>query len=337
METRKIQENKSGSYLLTLPKHWVKRHSLGRGSIVGLVVDKDLALKIKPPKAIQTQPMETTLKLEDYDFDLKLLSGCVKACYMQGDDTIHIVSDKPINYDLKRKIRAIFSEFSGMELAEENPNKMTFKVIVDSAKIPPELLLRRALTLTTSLQRDAVKSVVERNCELASEVISIGGESLKLYRLMIRQLSLAIRNPNLAKELGLEVFPDCLIRAVAARDISRLAYHATAIAKQTFNLKSEIKKPIIDKLIELSEFVYEMQKEVYASFFKGDIKLSYDVVKKMDKVKELYDKLLVDIMIRHKKDIETAISLSMIVREIRRIAGYTVALADTVLSRVFIK
>ena len=57
----------------------------------------------------------------------------------------------------------------------------------------------------------------------------------------------------------------------------------------------------------------------------------------MDRVKELYDKLLVDIMIRHKKDIETAISLSMIVREIRRIAGYTVALADTVLSRVFIK
>ena len=238
---------------------------------------------------------------------------------------------------IKKQVKNIFSELIGAELVDETATSMTFRILVDPSKITPDSLMRRALTLTTTIQRDAIKSLVEKNLDLAAEVSSRGDEAVRLYRLMIRQLSLAVRNLGLAKELDLESVPDNLLRAVGARDMSRLAYHAVSIAKQALNLKGyDFDKTIMDDLMRMSNTVYDMQKQSYQAFFKEDFRLAYEVVKTMGKVSEIYDKLLLAILSK-KMPVAAAVGLSMVLLDIRRIAGYTVAISDVVLTRHFVK
>ncbi len=54
---------------------------------------------------------------------------------------------------------------------------------------------------------------------------------------------------------------------------------------------------------------------------------------KMDEVREKEKTLLTRVM-NNVKDMDTAVSLSMIARDLRRIAGYSVAIADDAMNRV---
>lgn len=334
MEIRKLQKIKGGSFTLSLPKRWVQSRKLESGEQIAVEEEEDGSLRISPIGAAFERPLEVTLRLEDYS-SLKALEYCVATYYIQGSNRITITSQKIMSAEQKKRLKQVRTELPGVEVGEEEANRLSFQVMIDPATFSLESLLEKASAFSLRLQEDAVKSLVEWNPPLAKEVQERSGEAQRHYRVMIRQVAVASLSRSIADKIGVRNCQECVTFALVARDLSRLVYHSSSIARHVLMLqaKRKVDSEILKAIGLMSEIAYEMQHNAATAFLKKDVKLAVSVLNKMDEIREKEEALLKSVM-EKVKDVDTAITLSIIARDLRRIAGYAVAVADDAMNRV---
>jgi phosphate uptake regulator len=334
LEIRKLQKIKGGSFTLSLPKQWVQSRRLKSGEQMAVEEEEDGSLRIFPMGATLEKPLEVTLRLEDYP-NLKALEYCVATFYIQGSNRMNIVSQKIMSAEQKKRLKQLRTELPGVEVSEEEADRLSFQVMIDPATFSLESLLEKASAFSLRLQEDAVKSLVEWNSPLAKEVQERGGEAQRHYRVMIRQVAVASLSRTIADKIGVRNCQECVTFALVARDLSRLVYHSSSIARHVLMLqaKRKVDSETLRSIAGMSKVASEMQHNAATAFLKKDVKLAVSVLNKMSDVREKEEALLKAIM-EKVKDVDTAITLSIIARDLRRIAGYAVAVADDAMNRV---
>jgi len=152
---------------------------------------------------------------------------------------------------------------------------------------------------------------------------------------MIRQVALASLSRTVADKTGVRNCQENITFALVARDLSRLVYHSSQIAGHVLKLGAKRKADfaILKAFASLSDVAYEMQVNASTAFLKKDAKLAVKVLTRMDEVREKEEALLKSIM-ENVKDVDAAVTLSIVARDLRKIAGYTVAVADDAMNRV---
>ena len=198
-----------------------------------------------------------------------------------------------------------------------------------------ESLIEKTSAFSLKLQEDAVNALVGWNLALAKEVQERAGEAQRHYRVMIRQVALASLSRTIADKIGVRNCQENITFALVARDTSRLVYHSSQIAGHVLKLgsKRKVNSEILRAFVRLSEVAYEMQMNATTAFLKKDARLAVKVLTRMNEIRIQEEVLLKSIM-GTLKDVDTAVTLSMITRDLRRIAGYTVAIADDAMNRV---
>lgn len=334
LEIRKLQKIKGGSFTLSIPKKWVDKKKLKSGQQMVISEEEDGSLNIYPATALSENSLKVTLLLEENP-NLKALKYSVVTYYIQGANRIDIISKNIIPAEKKRKLKLFRLALPGVEVSEEGANKISFQVLIDSVAFSLESLLSKTSTFSLHLQEDAVKSMINWDFPLAKEVIERSGEALRHYRLTIRQVALASISKKIAREIGVSSCQECVTFALMARDLSRLVYHCSQIAKHVLSLKRkrEIDQEILRSVEELSRIILVMQKEAVLSFLRNDSKLAVQVLRKMSDVRVKEEKLLKEVMTKI-KDVDAAVTVGLIGRDLRRIAGYSVAIADDSMNRV---
>jgi len=333
LEVRKLQKIKGGSFTLSIPKRWVDKMDLKSGEQM-VVSEENGSLNIYPIASISEKPLEVTLALEEFP-DLKALEYNVATYYIQGATTINVVSRQIIPAEQKRKLKLLRLTMPGVEASEEGANRISFQVLIDPAAFQLESLLKKTSDFSLHLQEDAVKSMVNWDIPLAREVIERSGEAQRHYRLTIRQVALASTNKTIAKEIEVASCQECVTFALMARDLSRLVYHCSQIARHVLSLKQKrrISHAIVNLVTELSNLAYEMQRDAVQSFLGKNPKLAVQVLRRMSQVREKEKELLKEVMAKV-EDVDTAVTLGLIGRDLRRIAGYSVAIADDGMNRI---
>jgi phosphate uptake regulator len=235
----------------------------------------------------------------------------------------------------KKRLKQLRTELPGVEVAEEEANRLSFQVLIDPASVSMESLIEKTSAFSLKLQEDAVNALVEWNLALAKEVQERAGEVQRHYRVMIRQVALASLSRNIADKIGVRNCQENITFALVARDISRLVYHSSQIAGHVLKLgaKRKADTEILKAFAHLSQTAYEMQMNATTAFLKKDAQLAVKVLTRMNEIRNQEEILLKSIM-RNVKDTDTTVTLSMIARDLRRIAGYTVAVADDAMNRV---
>jgi phosphate uptake regulator len=76
-----------------------------------------------------------------------------------------------------------------------------------------------------------------------------------------------------------------------------------------------------------------MQRDAVQSFLKRDTSLAVQVLGCMSQVREKEKAFLTEVIVKV-EDVDTAVTLGLIGRELRRIAGYSIAIADDGMNRV---
>jgi len=334
LEIRKLQKIKGGSFTLSLPKKWVDKKKLKSGQQMVISEEDDGSLSVYPITALSEKPLKVTLLLEELP-NIKALEYNVATYYIQGADRIDIVSKSIIPAEQKRKLKLLRLAMPGVEVSEEGANRLSFQILIDPTAFRLESLLSKTSAFSLHLQEDAAKSMLNWDFPLAREVIERSGEALRHYRLTIRQVALASISKTIAKEIGVRSCQECVTFALMARDLSRLVYHCSQIARHVLSLqhKRRVSRRILNLVGELSKLAYNMQKDAVQSFLKKDAKLAVQVLRRMNDVREKEKKLLKEIMAKV-KDIDTAVTMGLIGRDLRRIAGYSVAIADDGMNRV---
>ncbi|MEM2319274.1 MAG: phosphate uptake regulator PhoU [Candidatus Bathyarchaeia archaeon] len=335
MEIRKLQQTKGGNFNLSLPKEWIERRGLARGEEIAIFEEEDGSLRIYPAKMERKEPLEVVLALEDYS-DVNALEYCVKTYYTQGINKINIKSKKNIPVEIKKRLKLLRMELPGIEVAEEKADAISFYVIIDPAVFLLESLIEKTSYFSLQLQEDSVKAILTGDFQLAREVAERIIEALRYYRMTIRQVALSSYNKNIARKIGVKDCRECVIFALVARDLSRLIYHSYSIARHFLSIdeKTEINPEILSMIRELSNVVYGMQRDAVQSFLKKDVMLAISTMKRMSDVRKKEERLLTVIQ-EMVKDARTAVALSYIARDLRRIAGHSVAIADDAMNRIF--
>ena len=334
MEIRKLQKIKGGSYTLSIPKRWVDKKRLKSGQQMVMLEEDDGSLSLYPMTKTSNRAFTVTLPLEAFP-DLEALEYNIATYYIQGADRIDVISKDIIPAAKKRKLKLLRLVMPGIEVSEERANRISFHVLIDPAAFHLETLLNKTSVFSMQLQEDAVKSMVNWDFSLAREVIERSGEALRHYRLTIRQVALASISKPVAREIGVRSCQECVTFALMARDLSRLVYHCSQIAGHVLSLekKRNVSGRALRLIEKLSELTKDMQKDAVQSFLKKDAKFAVRVFRQMKKVRELERALLKEIMTKI-EDVDTAVTTGLIGRDLRRIAGYSVAIADDSMNRV---
>ncbi|MCK4482225.1 phosphate uptake regulator PhoU [Candidatus Bathyarchaeota archaeon] len=333
MEIRRLQHIKGGSFTLSLPKEWVEMRKLKRGEEIAVFDEEDGSLRLYPIKMEREEPAEVVLSLEDFP-EVRALAYCIGTYYIQGINKISIASKKMIPADVKKRLKLLRMDLPGVEVAEERADAISFHAIVDPAAFLLESLIEKTSSFSLHLQEDAIKSIVSNDFQLANEVIERSKEALRHYRMTIRQVALASFSKAIARKVGVKDCRECVTFALIARDLNRLVYHSSSIAMQFLTLKgkAKISREILRIIEDISSIAHEMQSDSVQAFLKKDIMLAIATMGKMSDVRQQEKKLL-KIILKRVKDADLAVTLSHIARDLRRIAGYSVAIADDAMNR----
>ncbi len=333
MDIRKLQKIKGGSFTISLPKDWVEERQLERGEQMAVSEEEDGSLRIYPVSAPLKKNYQVTLRLEDFP-SLRELEYWVGTYYIQGSKRINIVSQQMIPAEQKKRLKLLRNGLPGVEVAEEEAHRLSFQVLIDPTAFALEEMIQKTSLFSLRLQQDAVKSVVEQDFKLAREVMERSKEALRHYRMTIRQVALSSLDRAIAKEIGVKNCQECVTFALIARDLNRLVHHSSSIAGHLLDLKRrEIDPTILEATAEISQVTYRMQRTAVQAFLQRDVRRAIEVMEQMDQVREKEQRLLTRVM-KTIKDRDSAVTLSMIARDLRRIAGYSVAIADDAMNRV---
>jgi len=242
MEQRKIQITGGNSYIVSLPRDWIKTTGLTKGDYLGVETNEDGTLTIFPKLKERTKRV-FTIDLTSSD---SLNNRLLISKYLEGYDIIELVSKDRIPKESRKKLIKTVQNLIGIEIFEETSNKFVISSLIDFGSIGVDKIMKRLFILTNSIFSESVKALEEANWDFAQEIIPREDEVDKFYFHGIRELSEALKMPQLQKDVGIKRSTDILSYITVIKSIERISDYLINILEISIELKKEIPKEIID-------------------------------------------------------------------------------------------
>lgn len=330
MEVRKLQTTAAGTYIVTIPKDWVAKLGLEKGGLVYLELeDADIVLSpVNSRPSSQSRPLRI-----DKVGDETMLELSITASYIQGHDITEVVSKERILPERKGWIRNAVDNLVGVEIAEEYSDRVVLQNLVDPLKFDLAKSMERFSATSLAVLSDAARAFAEGDKVLAQDAYERGYQSTRLYRLLMRLAIQMIRNRRLREEMYGYDIDDALMKIMAIKELGRIAYYAMRVAQHVLEVERRPDQAVIDAVTRMAKTTGEMQQSAFEAFMKKDLGLASSVIGRMDEVRRLYETITVSSF--KGGPASSSLALGLLVRGIRGVAGYTVALADDAVLAVF--
>ena len=328
---RNLQAIKGGSYTVTLPRWWVTKHKMAKGSEL-FVVEDGVSLKLAPMKLIGER-RKAEIELETVE-DTKAVTYLLWTYYMQGADEITVRSRGIMPVGTKKALREVRLDLPGIEVVREDGYKVVFGITLGQDSKLLDNMIREIQDIALSVHRDAIGAVMRGDLALAAEVVGREPEILRSYRAMIRKLAVCSFNSEEAYQSGIKDSRELITYGLLVRDLNRTVYHGIYIARHLEELAQPIEDGVLRSLKRMSDVAYEMQRLSVEAFLAKDYPMALRVLKLMAEVRKIDDGIEAQIL-KGARNIKKAIAGTLISREIRRIAGYSTGIADVASNRVF--
>jgi phosphate transport system protein len=199
----------------------------------------------------------------------------------------------------------------------------------DELKILRERVLKLGCMVENAI-RDSVKALVERDSELAKEVVKrdhlVNALEVGIDEECVRLI--ALRQP-MARDLRL-----ITTAMKITNDLERMGDLAVNIAERAIELNNEPQlKPFVN-IPKMAEITQAMVRDALDSFVTGCSRLPYEVIKRDDEVDELtvrnFEELL-GLMIQDPKIIPLAVKRTYIAKYLERIADHATNIAEMII------
>ncbi|SDY50812.1 phosphate signaling complex PhoU family protein [Halobellus clavatus] len=327
VETRKVQVTGGSTFTVSIPKEWATENDVSAGSVVEFYPEGD-SLFLAP--ANEEERTEGTLDVTDLAGDE--LTRAVMTMYVSGFDIINLESSR-ITTSQRRTIREATQSLVGLEVLEETRDSVVIRDLLDSAELSIHTAVRRMRLISLSMLSDAVDGLAELDTDMARDVIQRDDDVDRLWMVVSRIFRATLRTPKAAEELGLprEV---CFDYQSAARQLERVADHATKIAHLTLELEKPVPEEVVDALYELHEearaIIDDGMDALLAEDGDESTRLANDAresVQLLDERARQIDELLRDL------DPARAQMLGLIVDSVSRSADYGGNIAETALQK----
>jgi len=331
-QVRKIQFTGKSSYIVSLPKEWIKDQGIKQGDQVNVVRQGSSVLEIKPVSfGKRTTQDSATLIITSKD-DKHTITRKLISLYFLHYKTINI---KPKNgrIDPTQRIairNTVKKILMGAEITADSTNEITVQVLINLVELSIDGAFKRMLHLSKAMQNDALLALAENNKELAQEVLNSDDDVDRFSFYIVRQLTIAIENSHMLEEMGFANARDCMGYRIIVKNIERLADHAVSLSKDILDFENPLPKKIINRIKEMSDFSLNVIDDTCLALFKNDYIGAEEAIADSHNISK-YEKKIIELL-KTVKNEETAFRVRRIVENIRRISEYASDIGEVVLN-----
>ncbi len=327
METRKVYKTGGSTYVISLPKKWVKRNKIKAGD--SLVVTRQAGTLLIEPGIVEQGPWVVEIKTSEVP-SKEALKRLIIAYYLVGCATIKIRLDRD-SVGFKESARKILDFLIGVEIVEDLGNSITMEILLDHQRMPTPQALRRIHLIIKSMLNDAIEVMEHGDEQLARDIITREREVDRLYFLVIRQLKSAVQYQQIAEKLGIENQRDSLGYRIVVKSLERIADHIESVMRSYLLLNAVEKKPELRELIKLAKSITEVYDSSVEAIFKKDRLQAEEVFQDLKNIK-VHHKWLSDQLFKGTVDVSSAIHRKSILDSLGRIASYSSDIAEIALN-----
>jgi phosphate uptake regulator len=332
-EVRRIQVTGRGSYIVSLPKRWVKERRLDRGEQVIMTTEDDGSLLISPRATNKrTEALDTTIIVSN-NLDLEALSRRIVSLYLTGFNYVRIkttearfgLAQSDFIRDFARR------NLVGTEVVTESPKEVELQVLISYPELSVENALRRMVTITLSMLRDAISALAKKDETVAAEVVNMDDEVDRFGFYLVRQLKTAAQGRVAVRQIGLGSGRDIIGYRLVAKSVERAADHAAKIAQNVSLMKQTISTRLSERLVKMGEQATKIFEDAMISLYKRSYAEAENVLQRMNQFENLEREIIMETN-RQKMDPVQMSSLRLIIESLGRVGEYGSDIAEVVLN-----
>jgi phosphate uptake regulator len=328
MEIRHVQITGGSSYIITLPKDWIKSRNIKKNDPLAIHIQSDGTLLLSPK--ITQEPQQ---KIKEFDINriskpiylLQLLIGA----YIAGFSSIKITSPSRMSTAVRNVIRSFTQLAIGPEVIEETETMVLLKDLHNPTEMPLDRTIKRMHIIVKGMNEDVMRALQTNDSLLADDVRSRDNDVDRLHWLVARQYNILLQNANLAEKMNITIGM-ASTGFLISRIIERIGDHVVRIAQNVPNLiGNNLNQKIIEKICTASSLSLDIFNKSISSFFKKDIKASNETMESVEKLESLCEEI--NTLALQQKGI-VAVSIGYIVESIRRIGEYAEDISENVIN-----
>jgi phosphate uptake regulator len=331
-EQRKLQITGGSTYIVSLPKDWVTKNQLKKGSSMVLREEDDGSLFILPAKLEKRETVdEAFVKVNQNDNADAIMRTAISA-YLTGYNVLHI---KPQSQQtLSTRLRNHMKNFArnylvGTEIVTDTPTDLTLQVLLNYPELTVQSALSRMSIIASSMHKEAVNCLRSLDYTGAKSVIETDREVNRFGLYIVRLLKLAVSNPREVREIGLDSPRDCLGYRLIAKAVERTADHATKIAENLLLMKDPLSEDLIARIVQMSNLAISMFEGAVEALFKRNFNQAETVIEKISQVQKLEREA---VLASKTIGIEEIANVRLLIESVRRTAEYSSDISEVVLN-----
>jgi len=331
-EQRKLQVTGGSTYILSLPKEWVTRNQLEKGSSIIINEEDDGSLSINPSKHEKPErKSEALIRVSPSDSSDGVMRKAISA-YLVGYSILRIraQSQQSFPVGLRNYLKRFARNYLvGTEIVTDSPTELTLQILLNYQDLSVQSALRRMTIIAASMHKEAAASLGNLDYSAAKAVVETDQEVNRFSLYIVRLLKMAITNIKTVKEIGLSNQRECIGYRLIAKSVERTADHATNIAKNMLTLKDPIKPELLERTEKLSNLAISMFESSVEALFRHDYNLAEKVIEKLGQIHKLEKDAVVS---SQDVGVDQIPSLRLLIESIRRTAEYASDISEVVLN-----
>lgn len=331
-EQRKLQMTGGSTYILSLPKEWVTRNKLNKGSLIALAEEDDGSLSLFPSKLEkQEKKNEALIRVSPKDNPKAVVRKAISA-YLIGYGILHIRAQgqHPLAIGLRNSLKNFARSYLvGTEIVTDSPIDLTLQILVHYPGLSVESALRRMAIIASSMHREAVACLASLDYPAVKAIIETDREVNRFSLYILRLLKMAVTNISLVKKIGLGNPRECLGYRLITKSVERTADHATKIAENILSLKKPVDPDLLERINGLSSLAISMFDSSVEALFKHDYNQAENVIEKISQIHKMEREAVIA---TEATNIEEIPYVRLLIESIRRTAEYASDISEVVLN-----
>lgn len=330
MEIRRVQMTGGSSFIITLPKEWIKTANIKKNDPLGLFRQTDGTLlitsKINREQTQRAKEFDVNIST-DQNFLLRQLVGA----YISGFNSIKIQSKERISPSIRVTVRKFTQTTIGQEVVEETDKSIIIKDLLNPAEMPFNRTIKRMHIMLKGMYEDTIHSLKNKEKQLAKDVLTRDNDIDRLHWLIARQHNIILRNVNFAEKMGTTT-NNATTSFLISRIMERIGDHIIKIAENILKIiDNKLDQKTIERIDKSSKLSLNILNKTIGAFFKKDIREANENIEMVKKLKEECEKIN---ELALNQDSAVTISLGNIIESIRRIGEYAEDISETVINHL---
>jgi len=322
---RRVQVTGGSTFIVSLPKGWVRNIGLRAGDYVITQPQPDGSLRIMPAKGFKAKAFKTSLVIHS-EMNPNAITREFVARYLAGYDIIKVTFEDRLPKH-RLVIKDVLRKMIGVEIIEELADSIVVQCLAKPSELPVRVAIRRMANLAFYMLADFIKAMRTGNFQLLQGMRDRDDNVDRFYKFILRQLKMITLGIISPSDVGLNDLRECLGFRLVIKSIERIADHVVNASNCILQLNIKLDEATKESVMNFAQEVSQLFSKSVKSLFDLNVKLAHEVADSIDKIEEEENEIISSIMLTC-KEIKCAVLLRLVIESLKRIADYSADIAE---------